>query len=114
MVASRFPATDAMVNLRSQETVRKGEAQQEMVDAETGVPTIGVPKIVEERIDCFVGMERAQGVGPSLRRQSKERLAYLRREQCILEPTLWFVDVALGWHDIEVARQNNRRGQIAS
>ena len=36
-----------------------GRAEQEVIDAQTSISAKGIPKIIPERVDAFIGMELA-------------------------------------------------------
>ena len=111
MIAGSFlaahPFVDAGINqahLRS---------QQQMVDAQ---PRIGLPmlaKIIPERVDALVRIARAQRVGPALRQQTPITFAAFGLQQRILEPRSRVVDVVVGRHHIEIARDHHRMAAIA-
>jgi hypothetical protein len=51
-----------------------------MIDAETGVATEGVTKILPECIDALAGVQSPQGVGPPLRDKTVIGVPYLGRK----------------------------------
>jgi hypothetical protein len=92
MIATLRPAANRDVDLRVYQAIGKRRAQQQMVDAQTGVPAKGVPKKIPEGIDSFARMEGAECIGPALFEESEIRRPRLWCEQRIIEPALGFVD----------------------
>ena len=63
----------------------KGRAQQQMIDAQTGVAGKGVPEILPECVDPLTGMQRPQRVGPALCDQAAVGVAHFRPEQGVID-----------------------------
>jgi hypothetical protein len=59
-------------------------AQQEMVEAKTGIPAPSVAHVVPERVDPARRVHRPERIGPALRGQASKRLARLRLHERIL------------------------------
>lgn len=65
------------IDLGIDQPVGKRRAQQEMVDAQSCIAAIGVPKVIPEGVDRLVRMDLAERVGPALAGQSEEGLSNL-------------------------------------
>jgi hypothetical protein len=78
-----------------------------MVDAQPGVPAVGVPEIIPESIDAFVRMNLSERIGPTLRDEIAIGGSNLRTEERVIEPTLRLVDVHIRGHDVEIASQDD-------
>lgn len=111
MVAGLFPATRATVDVGCGKPRGGWWIEQDVIDPQPGVPFEGLTPIFPEGVDPFVRMEMAQGVGPSLRDQTRICLPHLGREQRILAPALGRVDIQVGRHDVEVAGDDDGRIQ---
>src|ERR1700680_2960215 len=66
VIAGLFPSAHVAVDACRFEALRYGRAEQQMVDARSGVAAVSVPKIVPEGIDTLVRMECSQRIGPAL------------------------------------------------
>ena len=88
MIARVFAAAHLTVHAGGSETLGQGRAEQQMIDAETGVARKGVPEILPEGVDPLIGMQRPQRVGPALRDQVAIGVAHLRPEQSVIDPAL--------------------------
>ena len=62
-----FPGPHLAVDAGGDQAAGKERAQQQVIDAQTGVAGKGVPEIFPECVDPLIGMQRAQRVGPALR-----------------------------------------------
>src|SRR5206468_2998411 len=78
-----------------------------MVDAQTGVAAVSISEIIPEGVYPLVGMELSEGIRPTLRKKVAIGGADFRAEKRVIQPTLRFVDVDIGGHDVEVASQNH-------
>ena len=74
-----------------------------MIDAETGVATEGVTKILPEGINTLAGVLLSQRVGPTLPDKTAIGVPHLRPKPRIINPALWCLDVKIGRHDVVVA-----------
>jgi hypothetical protein len=54
MIAGSFPAPDMPVYPRRCKPGRKRRAEQQMVDAQAGIPRTGVPEVILKRVDTFI------------------------------------------------------------
>ena len=80
-----LPAAHLTIHAGSDEPTRDRRAEQQMVDAQAGVADPCVPEVVPKGVDAFVGVKRAQSVGPALRNEFMKGGAHLRAEQGIVE-----------------------------
>ena len=81
--------------------------EQEVVDAQTGVPLPALAEVIPERVDALLRVQLAQRVGPALREQAPVALAALGLQQRVLEPRARVVDVEVRRHDVVVAREDH-------
>src|SRR5207248_9452671 len=87
MIARVFATAHLAVHAGRGETLRQGLAEQQMIDAETGVASKGIPEILPEHVDPLTRMQRPQRVGPALPDKRAIGLAYLGPEQRIIDPS---------------------------
>src|SRR5215472_2851857 len=88
-----------------------------MIDAQPGIALIGVAKVVPERIDVRVGVQRANRIRPALPQQLRVRLTNLDPEEGIVHPALRLVHIALGGDDVVIAGEHHGawvRNQLGS
>ncbi len=78
-----------------------------MVDPEAGVACECISEVCPERIDAVVWMEVPQCIRPALVHQVGVGFLHLRPKQCVVDPALRFVDVEVGWHDVEIAHERD-------
>ena len=83
-------------------------ASRRMVNAQTRVASVRVPKVIPEGVDALVRMQAAQGVGPALGKKAAERVAHLGPKQRVVQPAFWLVDVKLGRHDVKISSEYDR------
>ena len=83
--------------------LRRLLAQEQMIEAKPCVARPAVSQIIPEGVHRLVGMELADGIDPALVEEPPEQRARLGLNQSVLRIGLAEVDVALGWHDIEVS-----------
>src|SRR5260370_41119950 len=108
MACSSRPGTWA-AEPRGFEAPRYGGAEQEMIDAQSGVAAVVGPEIVPKGIDALVRMECSQRIGPALSDEALIGVADFRAEQSIVYPSLRLVNVEIGGHDVVVAGEHNGR-----
>ena len=109
MIACTFPAANVAVTSGRFKTVRQGRAQQQVIEAQSGIALPAVTHVVPERIDALAGMQRAQGVGPALLDQARILGAALRLHQRVVIPRFGRINVDFGPGDIVVAGETHRR-----
>ncbi len=56
MVARVFPVPDMLVDLGLCEPLGEVETKHKVIQAEPGISTVGIPKIIPERINALVWM----------------------------------------------------------
>jgi hypothetical protein len=112
MVARLLPATRLAIDVGRDEAVGDRRAEQQMVDAEPGVAGERVSKVVPERVDPLVRMQRAQRVGPALLDETAVGVAHFGSEERVIDPALRLVDVEVGRHDVVVAGEHDRRAAV--
>jgi hypothetical protein len=78
VIARPFAGPHITVDAGGDQAARKGWAQQQMIDAQSGVAGKRVPEILPERVDPLIGVERAQRVCPALLDQAAIGVAHLR------------------------------------
>src|SRR6516164_10747329 len=66
MVARVFAPSHLTIDAGDRETLRQKGAEQKMIDAQTGIASKGVPKILPERVDPLARVQSPQRVGPAL------------------------------------------------
>ena len=83
MVTGPHMALDAGGN----QAAGKGRAQQQVIDAQSGVAGECIPEIFPERVGPLIGMQGPQRVGPALRDQAAVGVAHERTRLC--SPVPW-------------------------
>jgi hypothetical protein len=73
MIARLVAAAHVTVHAGCVKTLRQWRTEQQMIDAQTGVATEGVPEILPERVDPLIRMQSPQRVGPALRDKGGDR-----------------------------------------
>ena len=66
MIARPFAGPHIAVDAGGDQAAGKGRAQQQMIDAQSGVAAKGFPEILPERVDPLIRVQSAQRVGPAL------------------------------------------------
>ena len=69
VITCLLPATHLAIHAGSHKAARDRRAEQQVVDAETGVARPGIPEVFPKGVDALVWVNGAQGVGPALRDQ---------------------------------------------
>jgi Family of unknown function (DUF5681) len=108
VIARVFPGPRLAVHAGGDQAPAKGRAQQQVIDAQSGVAGKGVSEIFPEGVDPLPRVERPQRVGPALLDQAAIGIAHLRPEQRVIDPALRRIDVEIGRHHVEVAGENGR------
>jgi hypothetical protein len=80
-----------------------------MVDAKPGITLPPVSLVIPERVYRRIGVKHADGIDPALFEQAPKQSPGLRLHQCVLGVRLGGTDVGVGWHDVEVPREHDRR-----
>jgi hypothetical protein len=70
-------------------------AEEEVVEAETGVALPSIPLVVPKRVDRVRGMKRPDRVGPALAQEAPEGSPTLRLQQRIVLPGPGRIDVEI-------------------
>lgn len=83
-----------------------------MVDPKARVALERPAPILPEGVDGLIGAHFAQSVAPSLLQHMAVSFSHLRREKRIVPPPLLRIDIQIGWHDVEVPGDQNRRIEI--
>jgi hypothetical protein len=112
VIARPFAGPHIAVDAGGNQAAGNGWAQQQMIDAQPGIAGKGVPEIFPERVDPLIGVHGPHRVGPALRDQAAISVAHLRPEQGVIDSALRRIDIQVGRHDVEVARQNGRRAAL--
>src|SRR5271156_2788878 len=101
VIARLFPTAHLTVDIRRDETLRYGWAEEQMIDAKACVPDPRIPEIIPEGVDPFTRMKPAQRIGPALRAQTVEGFPHLGAEQRVVDPAFRLIHVEVGWHHVE-------------
>lgn len=109
MIAGLFPPPDVAVDLCIHKPCGQLWTQQKMIDPEPGIAPERVPEIVPEGIDRLARVNGSQCVGPPLLDETGICSTHLGGEERVVEPSLRFVDIQLGRHDVEVADEHHRQ-----
>jgi diketogulonate reductase-like aldo/keto reductase len=108
MIAGLLQRPDVPVDARGLQPRGELRAQEQVVDADAGVPGEGVPEIVPEGVDLLTREHRAQDVCPALGEQPPVSLAGLGEEERVVDPPLRPVGIQLGRDDVVIAREDDR------
>lgn len=100
------------VDAGGEKPARNRRRQHEVVDAQAGVATPSIPKVIPEGVNALARMQRAYGIGPALANQRVKRHFHFRAEQRIVAPALGLVNIQIGRHDVVVASQDDRNIEI--
>src|SRR6202795_4074732 len=79
-----------------------------MINAQSGVASIGVAKIIPEGIDGLSGMRGADRIHPAMPEQMRECFANFGSEQRVVNPAFWLIHVGLRRYHVVIAGQNDR------
>ena len=109
MVACAFLATDLAIHPGADKTLGAFRAQKQMIDAQPGIARPAISHVVPERVHGRIGMQGADGVGPSLVENTPERSTTFRLNQRIPRIRFGRIDVAVGRNDVVIAGQHDRR-----
>jgi hypothetical protein len=112
VITGPYAAAYFAVDAGSDKAAGNSRAQQQMVDAQTGVAAKGIPEIFPERVDPLIRVKNPQRVGPALVDKLAVGLAHLRPEQGVIDPALRGIDIQFRRHHVEVAGQDHRRAAI--
>ena len=113
MVACALHSTRLAVDASILQTLRQSGTQQNVVETQAAIAFPTLPHVVPKRIHRFFGMERANGVGPTLRKKALIRGAALGLQQGVAIPGLRRVDVEVCGHDVVISRQHDwRSGRV--
>src|SRR6185295_5155458 len=66
MIAGFFPTPHMTINAGGFEAAFKLRVEQKMINAQSGIPSIGIPEIVPERIYYFIRIKFPDCISPSL------------------------------------------------
>src|SRR5882757_4703478 len=80
-----------------------------MIDAQPSIAPKRIAKIIPDRINLRIRMERAYPIDPPLSSQAPKRLAHLDSKQRIVDPPLGLIYVTLRRNHVVVAGENHRR-----
>src|SRR4030081_2069176 len=112
MIAGFVPPAHGPIHVRRHEAAGDCRIEQQMINAQAGIPAVGVAKIIPERIDLRVRMQCSYRIGPSLFRQARKRLADFNSEEGVIDPSFGFVYVTLGGDDVVVTCENHWRRTV--
>src|SRR3546814_16781678 len=79
-----------------------------MVDTQPGIALERAPPIFPEAIDGLTRVQMADRVGPSLFQQPMIGRFHLGCEQRVVAPALGRIEIEVGRHTVEVARDDDR------
>src|SRR5687768_4897114 len=79
-----------------------------MVYSQARVAAISIPEIIPECVYFFIRIECPYCIGPALCYQLFEGGPHFGSEQSIVNPSLWFVNVEISWHNVIIACKNCR------
>lgn len=65
MIARLFPTAHIAADAGSFKTLPDVGAEKKMIDAQSGIARERIPEVLPERVDAFVRIEIAHGIGPS-------------------------------------------------
>ncbi len=108
MVARFLPAAHIAIDARRPQSRGKSGTQQQVIDAQTGVPAISVAEVVPEGINHLLRVQRTQCISPALRKQILEGLTDLRPEQSVVDPPFRLIDVLLGRDYVVITSEYGR------
>jgi len=107
VVARLFPAAHVAVDARLLEPRAKPGIEEQMIDAQPGIALIGIAKIVPERIDLCLRVQRSNRIRPALPQQLRIRLTNLDPEERIVHPAPRLVHITLGGDDVVIAGEHH-------
>ena len=108
MIAGAFPAADLAIDTGGGQPLGRLRAQEEVIDAQPGVPRPAVPHVIPERVHRRVGMQRADGVEPAVVEQTRKTRTRLAPKQRILGVGFCRIDIAVRRNDVVVPGQHDR------
>jgi hypothetical protein len=80
MIAGLLPASHFPLHASGDEHLGRRSVEQEVVDTDAGVASVGIPEIVPEGVDRLVGIQCPEGVRPTLLKELLVGSARLREE----------------------------------
>jgi hypothetical protein len=109
VIAGPFAAAHLAVDTGGDKAAGNRRAQQEMIDAQSGVAGERIPEIFPEGVDPLARVQRPQRIGPALLRKAAIGDAHLRPKQGVIDPALRRIDIQFRRHHIKVTGQDYRR-----
>ena len=91
------------------QTLRQSGTQQNVIETQTAIALPTIPHVIPKCVHRFFGMERANGVGPTLREKALIRCAALWLQQGVAIPRLRRIDVEVCGHHVVISRQHDGR-----
>src|SRR4051794_12073183 len=107
MIAWVFAATHLTINTGGDKPLRQRRAEQQMVDAQPGIPGKGVPEILPEGVDPLARVHCPQSVRPALFYKPTVGVPHLGPKQRVINPALRRIDVELRRHDVVIAGEHD-------
>src|SRR6202042_3866134 len=92
VVARLPPASHLAIDASRLEARGDRRAQQQVVDAQSSVSGVGVTEIIPECVYALAGMQRSQGVGPTLCGKPAKRVSHLDAKQRVVDPSPRLMD----------------------
>src|SRR5690242_7381503 len=83
-----------------------------MIDAQTCVPSEGIPEIIPECVNLLIRIQATDRICPVVPDQFMKSFPGFWSEQRILKPALRFVYIYIGGHHVEIAGDQYRALEI--
>src|SRR5574338_620819 len=100
MIAGFFPTPYVAVNAGAGKAAAQLRAEQEVINAQAGIPAVCITEIIPKCIDLFIRIKLAYGIRPSLIVELFKSSTNFRPEQGVIYPAFGFIYIKFCWHHI--------------
>ena len=107
MIACIFASTNLAIDAGIDQALGRLGTQEQMIDAQPGVPRPTVSHVIPERVHRRVRVQRPDRIGPALVEKALKQRAALRLEERILGVGLRRIDIAVGRYHVVVTRKHH-------
>jgi hypothetical protein len=113
VVARLLPAPHLAIDTCSSEAFCSCRVQKEMVDSQPCIPAPCVSEVIPKRVDSLVRMQLTDCIHPTQLDETAKGVTHLRSEERVIQPALWFINIQVSRHDVEVAGPSTTGASLA-